>query len=93
MVGLNFESKSVGALNETMNPGSLNSIAATYPGFQALPKGVKQLLLVSESVFFEDARPGHHPAGGHHDVPLSALHLTSAGGQYEAAQPTAHITH
>ena len=76
-----------------MNPGSLNSIAATYPGFQALPKGVKQLLLVSESVFFEEARPGLHPAVGRHDVPLAALHLTSVGGQYDAAHPAVHGTH
>jgi hypothetical protein len=40
-----------------MNIGSLNSISATYPGFQSLPKGVKQMLLVTESVFFEEARP------------------------------------
>lgn len=75
-----------------MNPSSLNSIAATYPGFQALPKGVKKLLLVSESVFFEDARPGHHAAGGRHDVPLEVLHLTHAGGQYESA-PAVQPTH
>lgn len=74
-----------------MIPGSLNSIAATYPGFQALPKGVKQLLLVSESVFFEEARPGHHPAGGHHEVPLEVLHLTYAGEQYEAAHPAVPV--
>jgi hypothetical protein len=34
----------------------LNSITATYPGFQSLPKGIKKMLLVSESVFFEEAR-------------------------------------
>jgi hypothetical protein len=35
---------------------TLHSITATYPGFQALPKGVKQMLLVTESVFFDEAR-------------------------------------
>jgi hypothetical protein len=35
---------------------TLHSITATYPGFQALPKGIKQMLLVSESVFFDEAR-------------------------------------
>jgi hypothetical protein len=35
---------------------TLSSITATYPGFQSLPKGIKQMLLVSESVFFEEAR-------------------------------------
>jgi hypothetical protein len=39
-----------------MNLIPLNSITATYPGFQSLPKGVKQMLLVSESLFFEEAR-------------------------------------
>jgi hypothetical protein len=28
-----------------------------YPGFQALPKGVKQMLLASESYFFDQAAP------------------------------------
>jgi hypothetical protein len=34
----------------------MNSITTTYPGFQSLPKGVKQMLVVSESLFFEQAR-------------------------------------
>jgi hypothetical protein len=33
----------------------MNSITATYPGFQALPKGLKRLLVVSESMFFDQA--------------------------------------
>ena len=65
---------------------TLHSITATYPGFQALPKGVKQMLLVSESVFFEetrvvqkDTRTGHLPpqvSPAHKDV----LHLAPPGG-------------
>jgi hypothetical protein len=43
-------------LNKIMTLMTLNSITATYPGFQSLPKGVKQMLLVSESVFFDEAR-------------------------------------
>jgi hypothetical protein len=44
----------------------MNSITATYPGFQALPKGIKQMLLISENQFFEEARlpldlPGARP--------------------------------
>jgi hypothetical protein len=44
----------------------MNSITATYPGFQALPKGIRQMLLISESLFFEEARlpldlPGSRP--------------------------------
>jgi hypothetical protein len=35
---------------------TLHSITATYPGFQALPKGVKKMLFVSESMFFDEAR-------------------------------------
>lgn len=73
-----------------MNPYSLNSIAATYHGFQALPKSVKQMLLVSESVFFDEARPGH-PADGH-DVPVEVLHMNSAGEYYESARPVVEAT-
>jgi hypothetical protein len=36
---------------------NMNSITATYPGFQALPKGVKRMLLESESYFFDEAKP------------------------------------
>jgi hypothetical protein len=66
----------------------LHSITATYPEFQALPKGVKQMLLVSESVFFEDARGsqqttrrGQPP----HQMPVEAIHLARAGSRYESA--------
>ena len=34
----------------------MNSIITTYPGFQALPRGIKKMLMVSESLFFEDAK-------------------------------------
>ncbi len=33
------------------------SIVWSYPGFHALPRGVKQLLLISENLFFEQANP------------------------------------
>ena len=33
------------------------SIMVTYPGFYALPAGVKKLLLESESLFFAETRP------------------------------------
>lgn len=36
----------------------MNTSILNYPGFQALPKGVKQMLLVSESHFF-DQPPTH----------------------------------
>ncbi len=35
--------------------GSMKSIITTYPDFQALPRGVKKMLLASESHFFDDA--------------------------------------
>jgi hypothetical protein len=38
-------------------PRIMKSVTTTYPKFHALPKGVKQMLLVSESFFFDEARP------------------------------------
>ncbi|HEY1663705.1 MAG TPA: hypothetical protein VGI03_14905 [Verrucomicrobiae bacterium] len=35
----------------------MKSIVTNYPDFHALPKGLKRLLVVSETFFFEDARP------------------------------------
>lgn len=37
----------------------MKSIIMTYPDFRALPKGLKQMLLASESFFFDEteARP------------------------------------
>jgi hypothetical protein len=37
--------------------GPMNATILNYPGFQTLPKGVKQMLLVSESYFFEEGPP------------------------------------
>jgi hypothetical protein len=34
----------------------LKSIVCTYPDFRELPKGLKQMLLASENLFFSDAR-------------------------------------
>ena len=36
----------------------MKSIMTTYPDFQALPKGLKQLLLASESFFFDEMSIG-----------------------------------
>jgi hypothetical protein len=38
------------------------SIMVTYPGFYALPAGVKKLLLESESFFFAETRPNNQAA-------------------------------
>ena len=35
----------------------MNLIMMTYPGFQALPRGLKSMLLVSENFFFREAKP------------------------------------
>jgi hypothetical protein len=35
----------------------MNATILNYPGFQTLPKGVKQMLLVSESYFFVEEPP------------------------------------
>jgi hypothetical protein len=32
------------------------SIVCTYPDFRSLPKGLKQLLVISENLFFEEAQ-------------------------------------
>lgn len=37
----------------------MNTTILNYPGFQTLPKGVKQMLLVSEAHFF-DQPVSHH---------------------------------
>jgi len=34
----------------------IKSITVTYPDFQSLPKGIKKLLVASESFFFREAR-------------------------------------
>jgi hypothetical protein len=37
-------------------------IMTTYPGFHDLPKGIKRMLLVSESFFFDELRTRTSPA-------------------------------
>ncbi len=34
----------------------MRSIMMTYPGFQSLPRGIRKMLLVSETFFFVEAR-------------------------------------
>jgi hypothetical protein len=33
----------------------MRTIILTYPGFQSLPRGIKQMLVASETFFFDDA--------------------------------------
>jgi hypothetical protein len=35
----------------------MRTIMLTYPGFQALPQGIKKMLLASETFFFSEAQP------------------------------------
>jgi hypothetical protein len=42
----------------------LKSIVCTYPDFRTLPKGVKQMLVISENIFFEEM----------HTTPVEAAH-------------------
>ncbi len=39
-----------------MNTVMLKSVAYSYPGFQSLPRGIKKMLLFSESFFFSDEK-------------------------------------
>jgi len=42
--------------NRMQSHQTMKLIMTTYPGFQTLPKGVRQMLLVSESFFFDEMR-------------------------------------
>jgi hypothetical protein len=35
----------------------MKSIITTYPDFRFLPKGIKRMLVASESLFFREAKP------------------------------------
>lgn len=43
----------------------MKSIVCTYPDFRELPKAIKQMLVVSETLFFEDAFSPAENAGNH----------------------------
>jgi hypothetical protein len=45
----------------------MNMTILNYPGFPALPKGVRQMLLVSEAYFFNE------PASHHQQKPVVAV--------------------
>ena len=48
----------------------LKSIVCTYPDFRTLPKGVKQMLVISENLFFEEI----------HTAPAKAANEQTAAG-------------
>jgi hypothetical protein len=45
-------------MNETLHAEQpTNTTILNYPGFQSLPKGLRQMLLVSEAYFFNEPAP------------------------------------
>jgi len=55
----------------------MKSIITTYPDFHALPKGIKRMLLASESFFFAEAyskrRQDSQPTTGSRAKPLAGV--------------------
>ena len=49
----------------------MKSIMVTYPDFQSLPKGLKQMLLASETFFFDQTQL--HPHDSRNDVQTIAI--------------------
>lgn len=49
----------------------MKSIMVTYPDFQSLPKGLKQMLLASETFFFDETKL--HPNESRNDVQTLAI--------------------
>ena len=54
----------------------MKSIMVTYPDFQKLPKGLKQLLVASESFFFDEVKTA---APVVRDIPQPAAALSLGG--------------
>jgi hypothetical protein len=63
----------------------MKSIMLTYPGFQTLPRGVKQMLVASENDFFSDARPAAAKAGANKLPQRQAPRVSVALGQSAGA--------
>jgi hypothetical protein len=53
----------------------MKSIVLTYPGFQALPRGLKQLLVASESYFFREVQPSTRANRSRQLAPVPARQL------------------
>lgn len=64
-----------------------SSITATYPGFQLLPKRVKQMLLISESVFFEEARTVQSVPPGNQKDRATVKQSPNSPGPARSAEP------
>jgi hypothetical protein len=59
----------------------MKSIMVTYPGFQCLPKGLKQMLVESESFFFEEETTFIRRDGKPPSALLKSIHRLAVGGQ------------
>ena len=57
----------------------MKSFILTYPGFQTLPRGIKQMLVASENNFFGDAKPALAKSAPGKLAPLPASHPRAAG--------------
>lgn len=60
----------------------MKSILVTYPDFRSLPKGIKRLLVTSESLFFDAANATPKPRAGRETITSDSK---DAGGRTWAA--------
>jgi hypothetical protein len=54
---------------DKMKSVALRSIAFNYPGFQSLPRSIKQMLVLTESFFFGEDRARNGASLGHPSAP------------------------
>jgi hypothetical protein len=64
----------------------MKSIVLTYPCFHSLPKGLRRMLITSESYFFVE----HKSTSGAACVQKQPMESTGSAGLLEAAQNEAH---
>jgi hypothetical protein len=55
----------------------MRTIILTYPGYQSLPRGIKQMLVASENFYFDEI--GTVAAGANRDQPKDAKIAQFAG--------------
>ena len=80
----------------------MNTTILNHPGFQTLPKGLRQTLLFSETYFFNEAAPDHQAQkvvaerAGRSAAEFMGIPLLPAGFHYriqdEAAMLAAYLT-
>jgi hypothetical protein len=64
----------------------MKSIMMTYPDFAALPKGLKQMLLASESFFFNETKAQTNRA----EADKTAVALLAAAAAWLRIEPAWH---